>query len=151
MKQEIMRIFNAEEQDQAVSRLLEMPADGSVEMVLRNAQVSKTLQQLGGHFGVWIKAIAEHTGEDEDYIHKMLKAKFLARIYVMMPIGDEQEQWVELLAHYQEAQMQMALKKHAKRISLSWSTIQQMSEYMEAVNNYYANNGLILPILEKKK
>ena len=86
----------------------------------------------------------------------MLKAKFLARIYVTEPKTLEQENWCELLAIYQETQQQDKLIKHAKRISLSWATLKQMKEYMNAIENHYQAidengnfiNGGPLPIID---
>ena len=152
MKQEIFRLYDEEDKSVALDSLDKVDVDGKTEMVLRNATISKTLQQLGGLFGNWITYLSKEVEhESEDYIHRMLKAKFLARIYVTMPIGPEQEQWVELLYFYQTNQMQVALKKHAKRISLAWCTIDQMREYMEAVKNHYMSIQIVLPEMEKKR
>jgi len=151
MKQQIVRLFDYEEKCKALALLEATDATGKFEMVIRDATISKTLQQLGGLFGVWIKELSQELAESEDYLHRMLKAKFLARIYVTMPIGEEQEQWVELLYQYQVQQKQVALKKHAKRISLKWATIKQMKDYMEAVKNHYATEGIILPVLDRHR
>lgn len=112
---------------------------------------SKTMAQLGGTFGIWIKEISEATGESQRKIHSDLKDKFLARIYISNPIGDEQEQWVELLFQYQETGQQEKLEKHAKRISLSWAKVHQMSDYMDAIFSHYADNGIFLTPLEKNR
>ena len=72
------------------------------------------------------------------------------------PKTPEQEAWCELLAIYQESGQQDKLKKHAKRISLSWSTMKQMKAYMEAIENHYQAidengnfiNGGPLPIID---
>lgn len=151
MKQEIYLLFDAQEKDIALNCLNGIKADGKIEVVFRNASISKTLQQLGGLFANWIKYLEKHVhNESQDHIHRMLKARFLARIYIAMPIGSEQEQWVELLYFYQQKQMQVALERHAKRISLSWATIGQMKDYMDAINNHYISEGHPLPEMEKQ-
>ena len=149
MKQRKFVLSHDDAKGNALAFLAKIPCDGSVEAIFRNARVSKTMEQLGGLFGNWIKYLSNELGDDEDYLHKMLKAKFLARIYISEPSGDLQEMWVERLADIQEKGDNEALLKHAKRISLSWATIEQMKAYMDAVNNYYASNGYPLPPMER--
>ena len=127
----------------------ELPLDGSYEVIIRAIGKDKTLKQLGALFAVWIKYLSNELAESEDYIHRMLKAKFLARIYIIEPLTSDQEQWVELLAIYQEAGETEKLLRHAKRISLSWAKLPQMKEYMAAVENHYQAEGLPLPVIDK--
>jgi len=124
--------------------------DASVEVIVRNAQESKTLSQLGGLFGSWVKYIANEINQDgnQKYVERMLKANFLARIYVTEPLTPEQENWVELLAVYQMSNEQEKLMKHAKRISLSWATMAQMKTYMDEIEAYYQGEGHPLPVLD---
>jgi hypothetical protein len=122
--------------------------DYPVEIVA-NVASSKTMAQLGGLFAAWIPEISQFEGEGEPKVHADLKAKFLARIYIANPIGDEQNQWVELTAIYQQRGEQAKLEKHAKRISLSWARVGQMRQYMDAIHNHYASVGLVLQELEK--
>lgn len=122
--------------------------DGTYEVIVRKIEAAKTLAQLGGLFGVWVKHLADK-GESEDYIHRMLKAKFLARIYISDPQNALQDQWVELLAIYQETGQHEKLKAHAKRISLSWCTLTQMKEYLNAIEGHYQSIGEPLPIFDK--
>lgn len=133
----------------ALEDMCSTPVDGEYEWVKRPVHQSKTLAQLGGLFGCWLQYLSTDLGESEDYLHRMLKAKFLARIYVTEPCGNNQEQWVELLAIYQETGQQEELKCHAKRISLSWCNSAQMSEYLHAIENHYISIGKPLPILDK--
>jgi len=133
----------------ALAYLAKIPADGKTEVVIRPAKTGKTLSQLGALFGLWIAYLSNELGEDEDYLHRMLKAKFLARIYITNPIGSLQEMWVERLADVQQSGDQEKLMKHAKRISLSWATKEQMNMYMTAVQNYYASNGYPLPVPDR--
>ena len=151
MKKESYILVSQHVLSNVLGRVGGMPLDGSVEVVIRNASKSKTLAQLGGLFARWIKQISAYTGEEEDYIHRKLKAMFLARVYVAEPIGEQQEQWVELLAVYQEQQDREKLTRHAKRISLSWATIVQMREYMTRICEYYSENGLELEPFRRDK
>jgi len=132
----------------AITDIRSHDLNGTYEVILRKIAVAKTLAQLGGLFGCWIKHLAEQ-GESEDYLHRMLKAKFLARIYVTSPQTPLQEQWVELLAIYQETRQHDKLEQHAKRISLSWATLNQMKAYMNAIESHYQSIGEPLPILDK--
>lgn len=149
MKQISFTLAHDEAFKGALNMLVECPRDGSMEVVFRNAKTSKTLAQLGGLFGCWETYIAEQTGDSEHLTHRKLKARFLARIYCMEPHGDAQEQWVELLAHYQELGDNEKLLRHAKRISVSWASISQMNAFMTAVERYYQDKGFPLPILDK--
>ena len=142
-------IINQEVADNAERYLWDLPVDGSYEVTFSEVNKDKTLKQLGALFGNWVKYLADDLGESEDYIHRMLKAKFLARIYVTEPMTPEQEAWVELLAVYQETNQQDKLKKHAKRISLGWATLPQMKEYMRVIESHYQSVGKPLPVIDK--
>jgi len=112
-----------------------------------NFKESKTLQQLGVTFGIWIKEISHAKGIGEDLVHAELKQEFLARIYVTdseNPPNESQAMWVELLYNYQIAGDMGKLERHAKRISLSWATVDQMSRYMSAIQNSYTDKGIYL-------
>lgn len=148
-KKKTFLILNQDIADNAETYLWGVPVDGTYEVIFREVEKDKTLKQLGALFGLWVKYAADKYGESQDYFHRMLKARFLARIYVMGPETPEQEAWVELLAVYQESGQQGKLKKHAKRISLSWSTLPQMKEYMNAIEQHYQSIGEPLPVINK--
>ena len=135
--------------DNAERFLWECPIDGTWEVIFREVEKDKTLKQLKALFGLWVTYIANKDGESVDYIHRKLKAKFLARIYITEPKTPEQENWCELLAIYQETGQQDKLLKHAKRISLSWSTLPQMKEYLNAIESHYIAIGEPLPVIDK--
>lgn len=149
MKSKTFRLSHNEALMGCIAFISDCEINGSLEVVIRDAKISKTLAQLGGLFGCWIKYLSAERHRSENYWHRKLKAEFLARIYCMEPIGDEQEQWVELLYVYQESQQQEKLLTHAARISLSWATIKQMTDYMNAVENHFIDEGMPLPILDK--
>lgn len=132
----------------AAEYLAGLPRDGSMEVICREISKDKTLKQLAAIFGLWIKYLASK-GESEAVIHDFLKARFLARIYITDPQNDAQEAWVELLAVYQESGDQAKLERHAKRISLSWSSIAQTKEYMRAIEQHYQAIGEPLPIPDR--
>ena len=142
-------LINQDVANNAETHLWSVPVDGTYEVIFREVEKDKTIKQLGALFAVWVKYLANKDGESEDYIHRMLKAKFLARIYIMEPKTPEQESWVELLAIYQETGRQETLLKHAKRISLSWATLPQMKEYMNAMEQHYQSIGEPLPVIDK--
>lgn len=123
--------------------------DYPVEIVV-NVASSKTMAQLGGLFGVWIKEIAEFEGESTKKVHEDLKLAFLPRIYITNPIGPLQNQWVELLLIYQERGDMVKFDEQTKRISLAWAKVRQMTEYMNDIKNHYATLGLVLQPLEKR-
>ncbi len=142
-------ILNADIRRNAANYLSELPCNGDYEVLFRKVSVDKTLKQLGGLFANWIKFIANRDGESEDYVHRMLKASFLARIYISEPLTPEQECWVELLAHYQQINEQDKLLKHAKRISMKWARLKQMKAYMDAIEQHYQSIGEPLPLMDK--
>jgi len=129
--------------------LSKLPPNGEYEVVFRKISANKTLKQLGALFGNWVKYIADNYGESQDLVHRRLKAKFMARIYITEPLTPEQESWVELLAIYQMAGDQEKLLKHARRISLKWARLPQMKEYMNAIESHYQAIGEPLPIIDK--
>lgn len=116
-----------------------------------NKASSKTMEQLGGMFAVWIKEISEHTGEGERAVHARLKDQFLARIYISNPIGPDQQMWVELLYQYQVSGNMEKMEEHSKRISLAWARVHQMSDYMTAIFEDCTANGIFLSPLEKDR
>ena len=109
----------------------------------------KTLAQLGALFGLWASQIQEYTGDDKMSFHKKMKAMFLVPIYCSDPQGDLQEQWVELLAVYQERNQSHKFERHIDRLSLSWATIKQMSAFMHDIEAYYISNGVFLSVPDK--
>lgn len=130
--------------------------DGTCEVIIRPIKQGKTLAQLGGLFGMWAEYIANEIGESVDYIHRMWKSMFLARIYINDHLDSEAKSyakeidaWVELLQHYQEIRDTGKLERHAKRISLSWANLSQMKRYMNAIEAHYQAEGMPLPILDK--
>lgn len=162
MKTRKFTISHDEAKANALSELARIKPDGSVEVIFRNARESKTMQQLGGLFANWVRYVSEQTGEGEDTIHRMWKARFLARIYISEPLGEIQEMWVERLADIQMdissaiehgrsvTGLQKSLETHAKRISLSWATLKQTKIYMDAIENEYRDAGLPLPAMESQ-
>ena len=148
-KRQIFVLIDEQRATNAARYLADLPVDGTMEVQFREVKKDKTLKQLGAVFGLWIKYLAENLGESEDSIHRMLKARFLARIYIIDPMTEAQEQWVELLAFYQDAGEAVKLKKHARRISLSWAKLKQMKAYMEAIESHYQAEGMPLPIPDK--
>ncbi len=149
MKSKTYKLSHEQARENCIEFISGLELDGSKEVIIRQVKSTKTLEQLGGIFGVWIAYISDKTGESQHEIHKRLKDYFLARIYVTEPIGPIQEQWVELLANYQETGQQAKLIRHAERISLKWATLNQVSEYMEAIQNHYIYVGMPLPMLDK--
>lgn len=116
-----------------------------------NKASSKRMAQLGGMFGVWIKEISQETGESQNDIHARLKKDFLMPVYFANPVGNDQDTWVELAAHYQTIGDQEKLVRHLKRISLVWARVTQMSDYMNAVWEECTSNGIFLSPLEKDR
>ena len=110
------------------------------------------MQQLKGIFGCWEDYLSKTWGRSIKEIHSWLKAKFLARIYITDnmedPVNDQQAQWVELLAVYQQNGDQEKLERHAKRISLSWATMPQTKRFMNDFEAHFIDIGQPLPILD---
>ncbi len=160
MKQEILELPKNPEHraaaiETATNKLVDLDLDNCYEVVIRNQTVGKTLRQLRGHFGHILKAVSDYTGEDVDYLHRHMKAKFLAKIYVAGPIGPLQDQWAELLAVYLASGERVRegrdkrgepystkFEVQAKRISLEWVTKNQMILYVDQVLAYYQNEGV---------
>jgi len=151
VKQKVYLMTVESARDACHSEIDSHALDGSVEVVVRNARVSKTLAQLNSIFGVWLKYLSEVSGHSEADLHARLKQMFLARIYSIEPIGDYQEQWVDLLAFYQESGNTKKMLNHAARISLSWANIKQTTEYMKAVEQHYMGSDTPLPVLDSDR
>ena len=123
----------------------------SYAIIIRTAKTSKTLEQLGALFGVWLKYISERTGEDYQSIHRRLKLDLLTSIYLNEPKGVDQEVWKELHYYYQETQQQEKLEINYNRISLKWCTKEQMQLYMERILEYQISIDEPLPAPNKRR
>ncbi len=141
-----------------ITHIRECDFDDLHEVIIRPIKQKKTLAQLGGVFGIWSEYLSNEIGESVDYIHRFWKSKFLSRIYVADHLDDESksypseiDSWVELLHIYQEAKLNDQLIMHAKRISLKWATLDQMKRYMNAIESFYQNEDMPLPIIDKLK
>jgi len=130
----------------ALAHIATLKADGTMEVVIRKAQEGKTRQQLGAIFGCWEKYLSETWGHSIDEVHSWLKARFLARIYITEPMNEAQEQWVELVAIYQESGDKEKLERHSKRISLGWATLKQTKNFMDDISAHFQSIGQPLPV-----
>lgn len=152
MKQRIFNICTDEAKGNALAYLSQIKIDAKMEVVVRNAQESKTASQLGGLFGAWVTSLSKDYGHSEDKVHQWLKAKFLARIYVTdnaeTSVNDLQAQWVELMAVYQMAGKHDTLERHAKRISLKWANMKQLKRFMTAIEEHFIDIGQPLEPLD---
>lgn len=152
MKAKLFTLAHDQAKGNCLAFIATLPTDGSVDVTIRNASEGKTMRQLGGLFAVWIKEIAELYTMSEAKAHEELKNKFLARIYIRdnmeTTVNDNQAQWVELLAIYQMKGEQEKLERHAKRISLSWSTMKQMKEFMDNIESHFQDIGKPLQVLD---
>ena len=151
MKQKAIRLTGSEQANYAAQYLRQMPIDSSVEVVFRNANVSKTLAQLGTLFGLWLREIEEQTGAGwtVDRLHRHLKHKFLVNIYMADKRAGNQEQWAEHLELLLEKGEQDKIQKHIKRISLAWITKEQHSQYLRLVWNWAIDQGFNLTIPDR--
>jgi hypothetical protein len=116
----------------------------------------KTLEQLGGLFGVWFKWLSEQTGYSVEMLHKYYKNKYLFNIYKADPQNEIQKMYVEGCELFQQmynaepTEENLAkLENHKGRISLSWVTLKQMRIYMEMIDRENIEAGNSLPILTK--
>ena len=149
MKQKVFCLTHDIAKRNCMSFVGALSSDCGLEVVIRSRRQSKTLAQLGALFGLWFEEIQDQTGEDKKTLHKNLKDWFLARIYVTDPVGPDQEQWVDLLVLYQQKGETEKLQRHAARISLKWASIEQMRVYLDDVQAFYANTGVILSVPDK--
>lgn len=133
-----------------ITRLSSLDAQVEYQITIQTKKEARSLPQLRGLFGNWFAWLANDQGYTVDYLHRWMKAKCLAPLYVYDPQTPTQEQWGELLAKYQEEGNHEKLERHARRISLSWiRTAKQMAQYMEAVYQFWAEQGIILPEMDK--
>lgn len=146
MKQETFTLSHDEAKGNVLARIAKIPTDGKTEVIIRDARIGKTMEQLGAIFGLWEKELSEKHGHSIKKVHEWLKDNFLARIYVTEPLGDAQEQWVELLAVYQMAGKQEKLERHAKRISLAWATLKQTKQFMDDIEAHFQDIGQPLTV-----
>ena len=57
--------------------------------------------------------------------------------------------WVEYFNVLAECENKDHFEKHSKRISLSWATLDQMSDYMKAIESHYQANEMPLTVPDK--
>ena len=146
MKQQTFIMAHEQARERCIACVANIPADGKTEVLIRDARIGKTMQQLGALFGLWVTYISNETGLTEDQVHAELKANFLRRVYLEEPHGDIQEMWVDLYYRIQEQQDWEMMRRHRATISLSWSTLNQMKRYLELVRQYFIGVGKPLPI-----
>ena len=120
------------------------------QVTISTQKEARSLQQLRGLFGNWFKFLSESQHLSINYLHQWMKAECLEWLYIEDPQTPEQEQWVELLAKYQEEGNQKKLKQQAARISLKWiSSTKQMAEYMGRVEQFWADRDVFLPEMDR--
>ena len=124
---------------------------GEMEVVIRKKSESKTIQQLGALFGLWIRYLVENTGYEAQELHRWHKRKFLEPIYRREPLNDSQTAWLESILYWIEKgggydEYSDIVNRRRKMISLAWATKEQMSEYMSAIEAYYISQEMPLPI-----
>jgi len=149
MKQKVFTLAHKQAADGCAAFIQSIEPDGKTEVVIRDAQVGKTLQQLGALFGVWIDYIVDQTGYTVNEVHRDLKRLFLGRIYAEEQHGKAQESWVNMLLYLQEKQDWKGVALHADTISLKWATCKQMKKYMDYIQQYYISHEMPLPIPDK--
>ena len=142
-------LVRPEVRDRAIEFIQQLPVSGEWEVCIRKTRVSKTRQQLGALFGVWADYIVEQTGYTINEIHTEWKRMFLVRIYCDDPQGSMQDMFVDHLLTLQSKCDWDAMRKHAARISLAWSTVEQMKKYMDRIQQHYIAAGMPLPIPDK--
>lgn len=144
MKSQTFILSDAERAQNCIRFIHDSPHNGTLEVVVRDCQQSKTMQQLGALFGVWVKCVEETTGYSQDEIHAGWKRKFLIPIYRREPLNLAQETWLDSCEYlaligaekndFDECNARLA------KVSLSWATKEQMSEYMQEIENYYISS-----------
>lgn len=152
MKQKIVRVHGPKQKNYLLSLIEQDPMDGSTEWVWRNAQVSKSLQQLGVLFGLWIEEISSQSGMTKDDVHAYFKPQFLPAIYVkeqMGPFEYEQRLWVDHLALLQESGDSVRFDIHVNGVRLKWASIEQMKLYLDDVYRWGIDKGFHLSIPDK--
>ena len=141
MKAKVFTLSHDKAKGNALAFISTQPTDGTVEVLIRNASEGKTLQQIRAIRGVVEREIAETYGHSIDETHDWIKDRFLARIYCTEPLDEAQEQWVELLAIYQESGDSEKLERHAKRISMKWMKLKQAKQMMDDVFAHFQSIG----------
>lgn len=152
MKSKTFRLYGQKQKDYLISQIHLDPMDGSREWVWRDAQVSKSLQQLGVLFGLWIEEIVTQSGMAKGEVHEYFKQQFLPAIYVKEPIGPfkyEQQLWVDHLAALQQIGDSARFDAHVAGVRLKWASIKQMKEYLDQVYPWGIDNGFHLSVPDK--
>ncbi len=142
-------IWSGEILDNCIADLKCRGVDGQYEVKISKVSSNKTIKQLGALFGLWVKEECSRMGESEKYVHAKWKAWFLARIYFIEQKSVEQEMWVDYFIILKESNDHEQFEKHSKRISLSWATLKQMSEYMKSIEEHYMAEGMPLSIPDR--
>lgn len=62
-----------------LAQALKGKRDADVEIVIERKHATRSLAQNAAYWGVYIKALCEHTGYTADEMHDILKAKFLPK------------------------------------------------------------------------
>ena len=153
MKQQIVRLTGDYEQHRAFQALGSAPLDGSRELVIRDASVSKSQAQLGALFGLWMRELEDQTGHSTAELHATCKDLFLVDLILAEPMSDIQELWAENYASYQHTDPARAQRCRAMvSISDRWGmTKEQMKQYMDSVWAHFTSKGFSLTIPDRFK
>lgn len=135
--------------DRCISDIRCKTVNGEYEIIISKVSSDKTLKQLGALFGLWVKEESNRMGESEQYVHAKWKAWFLARIYFIEQKTTEQEMWVEYFYELKKNNNVKLFEKHARRISLSWASLSQTSNYMKAIEEHYQSEEIPLTVPDK--
>lgn len=136
----------------AIRNIRAKPVDGSIEVIVRSVEKSRSLEQQALYW-IWIKLISEHTGYTPDQLHGHFKKT------VLLPIlFRDSEIWLERASLVRELRDE-GKGKRADQIarnlfhdaSTTSLTTKQMAEYMTSVEDVAKAEGVVLPGGEGEK
>ena len=97
---------------------------------------------------VWVQYIANYHGNDKETQHRMLKRKFLAKI-----LCRKNADLIYMFETVKNCEKHMGVTEYnnfalqvASLLSITKTTKEEMSEYLNDIEQFYYGKGLVLPV-----
>jgi len=145
-------VFNAVDKARAMSAIEHLPSDKPLLVVIDMVKSKRTSAQNRLYWGLWLREVSVRTGYSVDEVHEFCKRKFMSRIYLAEPMTKVQGKWVdawgtvvELCEGLDQDAAIEAKTQVLDLISTTWAKVEQFTEYLNRVEQYYQAAGIPLP------
>lgn len=132
-------------QTECLVDIAELPTDGKYVVWIREAKHRRTLAQNRLYWGVWLRYLSGRSGMTTDELHDYFKRQFMIKIYLADPQTLTQIRWVELYNMVRGFGDREKTKVAADTVSTKIATMDQFSQYLDAIDRFATGQGESLP------